>query len=299
METDFSEEEKDKIVLQIKPKLNADTAELDLIELKSQYLFCNLSSKSRRGLNFIDYYTLKERMETKGLKNVSFFEVYKNIDEYKKFPYILNAMDYYKIVESKKNEIQQIWRVYNLYYGCISVFKPITAMEIYNQFRPTSVLDFTMGWGGRLVGACCLNVPRYTGIDLNTHLKDGYDKMVQVLNKHSTTNIELHFENCLDFDYSNLEYDMVLTSPPYYNLEQYRGMKKMKPLEWNETFYRPIIKKTWEHLKSGGYYCLNVSTKIYKSVAKEVLGDAMHFIPLIISIRKNNYKEYIYVWKKE
>ena len=37
----------------------------------------------------------------------------------------------------------------------------------------------------------------------------------------STTKIRMYFEDATKFDYSKIEYDMVLTSPPYYALEKY------------------------------------------------------------------------------
>ena len=102
-------------------------------------------------------------------------------------------------------------------------------MELYSRFKPKSVLDFTMGWGGRLVGACALDVPNYIGIDSNKQLKEPYQRMVKLLNKLGTnTKINLMFKDALKVDYSKLDYDCVLTSPPYYNVEVYEGMLPKK-----------------------------------------------------------------------
>ena len=50
--------------------------------------------------------------------------------------------------------------------------------------------------------------------------------MVKLLNKLGTnTKIKLMFKDALKVDYSKLDYDCVLTSPPYYNVEVYEGMK--------------------------------------------------------------------------
>jgi hypothetical protein len=112
-----------------------------------------------------------------------------------------------------------------------------------------------------------------------------------------------HIMSNLDkFDYSKLDYDMVFTSPPYYNLELYSGTKKRSKKEWEEDFYTPIFTNTFKYLKSGGFYCLNISQKIYNDIAKKILGEANELILLKKSPRfkkeKENYKEYIYVWKK-
>jgi len=118
----------------------------------------------------------------------------------------------------------------------------------------------------------------------------------------SKTEIELYFEDAVNFDYSKLDYDMVFTSPPYYNLELYSGTKKRSKKEWEEDFYTPIFTNTFKYLKNGGFYCLNISQKIYNDIAKKILGEANELILLKKSPRfkkeKENYKEYIYVWKK-
>ena len=57
-------------------------------------------------------------------------------------------------------------------------------MQIYNMYKPQSVLDFTMGWGGRLIGACAYNVPMYIGIDANKNLIEPYKKMIDDLATH-------------------------------------------------------------------------------------------------------------------
>lgn len=173
-------------------------------------------------------------------------------------------------------------------------------MEIYCKYKPHSVLDFTMGWGGRLVGACALNIPNYIGIDLNQNLKKPYEDMVKTLKEHSTTNISLYFKDALTIDYSKLKYDLVLTSPPYYNIEKYEGQKDRNIKEWNKDFYEPLFIKTWKNLQKGGFYCLNIPEIILNTVAIKILGKPNEYIPLykIKRTQTEKYKEYIYVWHK-
>jgi DNA modification methylase len=79
-----------------------------------------------------------------------------------------------------------------------------------------------MGWGGRLVGACIAGVPKYIGIDTNRNLEAPYKNMCEQLKKLSPcTDAQLLFVDALTVDYSAFEYDMVFTSPPYYNKEIY------------------------------------------------------------------------------
>jgi hypothetical protein len=157
-----------------------------------------------------------------------------------------------------------------------------------------------MGWGGRLVGACALDVPKYIGIDSNKNLERPYSLMKSFLTKHSSTDIDLRFQDALAVDYSTLTYDMVLTSPPYYNIEIYGNQKQQSRDEWDEKFYKPIFKSTFQYLQPGGHYCLNVPKDVYEHIALSMFGKPFAMIPLPKAKRSQSetYKEYIYVWRK-
>lgn len=150
----------------------------------------------------------------------------------------------------------------NRFNNAVVFFKPTTAKWLYKKFGATKVLDPTAGWGGRLLGAWALGID-YTGIDLNTGMKEAYDQMIDRL-PANTSNLTMMYGNCLDVDFSEIEYDMVLTSPPYVNLEMYENMSKF---ESNAAFYRdfliPLLNKCLAHIKTGGYVCFNISPKMY------------------------------------
>ena len=269
---------------------------------------CDLKGKeiSRIGNNTVNKFTLEERLNTIGNKGVSFFDVWKNhIILKKQYPYLQQMVNYYKNHKINISEIKMWVRIFNLYYGSISIFKPLTAMDIYCKYKPTSILDFTMGWGGRLVGACALDIPKYTGIDYNDRLIIPYKKLTTFMQENSKTKIKTYFEDALTIDYSKIDYDMVLTSPPYYNIEIYGGQenttqKQYTKDEWDIHFYIPIIEKTFKYLKKGGHYCLNIPVELYERVAKKILGKPNEKILLVKSKRlkgeKEKYHEYIYVW---
>ena len=258
----------------------------------------DLSAHSRVGNLVVDAFTLGERLHTKGRMNINFYTFWRDRKEYQKLPYVKKTLKYYGT--RKISEIRKMKYIFNLYFSSIAIFKPTIAMEIYCKYKPRSVLDFTMGWGGRLVGACALNIEKYIGVDINKHLEPGYRKMCEFLQQKSTTKIELLFQDALTVDYSQLDYDLVLTSPPYYDLEKYRYLKTKTKEEWNQEFYRPLFERTWTGLKSG-HYCLNVPIEIYESICVPMWGKALE-IPLKKVQRVNsdakNYKEFIYVWKK-
>jgi len=290
--------EKLEIVRKLKPKLTKEIAVKDFENLKE--IGCDHKSGSTVGNDFVDFYTLPERLETLSKKGFNFYDFWNSKSSYMKKTYIKKILKYYKENDPNRNEHQVWFRIFNLYMGAISIFKPIMAMHIYCMFKPTSILDMTMGWGGRLVGACALDIPNYTGIDLNYNLKKPYEMMCEELNKHSKTKIKLYFQDALTFDYSKIKYDMVLTSPPYYNIELYSGTKQMTEDEWNNKFYMPLFEKSYKYLSNGGHYCLNIPQSVYNDVAVKVLGKAKYFVPMYKMQRKKGeqYKEYIYVWVK-
>jgi 16S rRNA G966 N2-methylase RsmD len=271
-----------------------DYEHLQQIDLK------NVSNETRIGNKFIDHFTFLQRLETISKKGMNYFDFLQDT-EYHKKKYIKKLLDY------QKGDDKQValYRVFKLHCGSIGLFKPLNAMDVFHRFKPQSVLDFCMGWGSELVGACALNVPNFIGIDLNKRLKEPCLRMAKLLKQLGTqTKIKLMFKDALKVDYSKLEYDMVLTSPPYYNVEIYEGTSVKTEEEWEQEFYIPLFTDTYKHLKKGGHYALNVPQKIYESVCLDLFGPAKIKIPLKKKARpknkytKKDYGEYIYVWIK-
>ena len=261
----------------------------------------NISSRCRTGNNIVDYFTFTERLNTKGKYDINFFEFITNIDEFKKKKFIANMLKYYEDVKNKnktKNNYTVLKEVYNICISAINIFRPLVAMEIYAKYNPKRVLDFTCGWGGRLVGACALNIPNYIGIDINTNLLNSYLEMKSFFNNVSETNVDIFFENAAEFDYSQINYDMVLTSPPYYFLEKYSNNKTYNNSknEMKNKFYIPVFSNTYKYLQQGGNYCLNINKEIYEDICVPLFGVATDIMPLKKSKRQNNYEEFIYVW---
>jgi hypothetical protein len=174
-------------------------------------------------------------------------------------------------------------------------FKPSVALLVYKHPRAPSlntldILDPTMGWGGRLFSAAALGARSYTGIDLNKNLETGYDGIREFLSGEGCpTRVECFFTDAITFDYSQLEYNMVFTSPPYYNTEIYSGMTRLATKKkWNEEFYKPLFSNTMKHLSVGGVYCLNVPEEVYDNVCVPLLGEACDRILMTLSSRTQN-----------
>jgi hypothetical protein len=270
---------------------------LKLKEIAKNPKLCNGDKNTNKyGNKLINKFTLLERLSTKGRNGYSFFDLYHNKQYLLTKKYVLNLYKYYYNRNKNANDIKFIADLMGLYFGRPHIFRPTIAMQIYCMYKPTSILDMTMGWGGRLVGACALDIKKYTGIDLNKNLKIPYKNMVKILEPLCNTEIELYFEDALNFNYGNYFYDLVLTSPPYYNIELYGNQKQKTNDDWNNNFYIPLIKKSFNGLHNGGHYCLNIPIYLYENIAVPLLGDAEQMIPLTITKRhdihtKKKYKE--------
>ena len=262
------------------------------------------NKRCRVGNNFVDFFTFRERLETRGKYNINFYDFITNIEEFKKKKFIQTMLTYYETTKNArglKNEYIVLKEVYNICISAINIFRPLIAVEVYQRFKPTRILDFSAGWGGRAVGAAVCNIS-YFGIDINAGLHDPYNKMSAFLNSNTSSSlINLLIADAVSFDYSTIVpgYDMVFTSPPYYFIEKYSHNKSyMSKDDMDQKFYIPIFSNTYKNLLPGGHFVLNVNKEIYERVCLALFGPAEQIMNCKKSKRQNDYREMIYIWKK-
>lgn len=265
------------------------------------------SPYSRIGNKIVDYFTFTQRLETKGKYNCNYFDFLQNLETFKQKKFIQNMITYYKNVKNKnnkKNEFTVYKEIYNICISSINILRPLYCIEIYLKYKAKNVLNFCSGWGGTLVSACALNLNTYTGIDINTNLKIPYENMISFLKNESnpykcSTEIKMYYEDASLFDYTKINYDFVLSSPPYYFLEKYENNNcYSSKKEMNEKFYIPLFKNSYQSLSLGGTYIINICREVYENVLKPLLGDANEIIPYKKSKKQNNYVEMVYIWYK-
>ena len=185
----------------------------------------------------------------------------------------------------------------NRFNNAVVFFKATTAKYIYKKYGAKKVLDPTAGWGGRMLGAWALGID-YTGYDTNEALIPAYEGMVDALTD-TGSNLDMNFEDCLAADFSKLDYDFVLTSPPYVNLEVYQGMT---PFASDEAFYKkfliPLLNKCLAHIKPGGRVCFNISPKMYADLQTHGYRAADEEEDLLQQKRLGKDKgDKIYIWR--
>jgi len=281
---------------------------LEVVDREMNQLFeigptaCTIGPRSRLGNSIVDYFTFVQRLETKGKYDASFFDFLQNIEEFKKKKFIQTMLTYYRDVKNKngtKNEYIVLKEVYNICISAINIMRPLNCMEIYTKYKGKRVLNFCAGWGGSMVAAAALQLEAFYGVEINTDLKEPYQKMATYLNNKSPTKIEFFIENALNVDYSLMNYDLVFASPPYYMLEKYpHNLKFESKREMDQNFYKPLFEATYNGLQIGGHYIINICKEVYEKVLLEILGPAHESFPLKKSKRQNDYTEMVYVWLK-
>ena len=204
-----------------------------------------------------------------------------------------------------------VFECFRINLGSIVMFKSTTAKYLYKKYSVKSVLDPTAGWGGRMLGAWALGI-NYTGIDTNTNMKSAYDRMMKYLSNYSEFNnplieekqsgkLEMIWQSALDVDFSELEYDFVLTSPPYVNLEIYEHMAVW---DSDEAFYKgffiPIWQKCVDNIQAEGHVCFNISPKMYDDAVAHglpVCDDEEDLRQQMGQQTGKKKQDKIYIWK--
>lgn len=219
------------------------------------------------GNNFLYHFQLKNLLKCRREKRKTIYEIAKDPAEWSKLIEQTRKKD-----RGGKSAAANVFECYRINNGSIVMFKATTAKYVYTKYGAKKVLDPTAGWGGRLLGAWAKNID-YTGIDTNLSLKPAYDEMLTLLNSQvgyfeTASNLQMIWESCLNVDYSQIDYDFVLTSPPYINMEVYEYMEEWKT---KDLFYKDFLLPLWEKCITGtksGTICLNISPKMYDEFLK-------------------------------
>ncbi len=278
----------------------------------------DFNSKSLFGNRAVDYGTEKMRKQTK-YRNKSHYERWKDKvarGKVIKFAKRLYNQKYKRTIDSS------IRGAIELQWGSVNTMRPAAAACSYKKNKATKVLDFTAGWGARLIAAMAMDID-YTGIDANVALKPGYDKIIKTLQPYSKSKVKMIFKKAETVKISKIKYDFVFTSPPYEYLEVYenmenyekKGEKVKQPyssskikIDDSEKFYDefmiPTLKEIYKHLPKGKHICLNMPdimyTKIKKKWKKADKKDVYSIAGRVGGPEdfKRLEKEQIFCWKK-
>ena len=174
-------------------------------------------------------------------------------------------------------------------------FPPLTARYLYEKYtdhieqdEPLNIYDPSSGWGGRILGAMSsLKRIHYIGTDPNTdnfidelgitryeYVADFFNNKALETNsfweeEQNTFHIfqegSEHIGNHPDFQRYKGKLDMVFTSPPYFDREQYSTDEeqsyKAYPQydDWRDNFLKPTLTNAYESLRNDRYLLWNIA----------------------------------------
>ncbi len=198
-----------------------------------------------------------------------------------------------------------VYECHRINNGSIVFFKSSTAKYIYKKFNAKNVLDPTAGWGGRMLAAMSLGI-NYTGYDTNVNMREAYFNMMDIP-PSPRPHIRMCWKNCLegdftDKDFTGRDFDLVLTSPPYGNMELYEHMAPWKnDDEYYTTFLVPLMKKLFAETNCP--ICINISPRIYHKLVSPLNNYGVRECDEQIDLRQQLGKQYktksqdfIYCW---
>ena len=169
--------------------------------------------------------------------------------------------------------------------------RPLVAAAIYRRFAPHTgavVFDPCAGWGGRLLGAAMAgNVSTYIACEPSSATHAGLSKLATLLHDHwrrvsaassltadpgprpaavCTMNIDLMRRGAEETPLPPNSIDLVLTSPPYFNLELYTAgeasqshVKFPTASWWERHFLGALMAHAFVALRPGCLALINVA----------------------------------------
>jgi hypothetical protein len=168
--------------------------------------------------------------------------------------------------------------------GNVTKYRAVTAKAIVKFYAAKRVLDPCIGWGGRMLGALAADpATEYVGCepDVNT-----FNALVEIaMDRDPATRRRATIHNAPAETFLPTlpasSFNMVLTSPPYFNLELYtagiQSVDRYKTWDsWVAEWLTPVIGASLTALKPTGTSCWSV--KNFKSDGKYPLADEVERI---------------------
>jgi 16S rRNA G966 N2-methylase RsmD len=150
-----------------------------------------------------------------------------------------------------------------------SQFPPNIALSVYQYFKATHVLDPFAGWGDRCIAAMALGI-HYTGIDSNINLEPCYNNMISFFQPHTSSDIHMHYENMDNVDWSDVPYDLVFSSPPFWeNRSRLFDVYHHIPVTEYTTFI-DMLSRMFTRIKPGTWIALHIPEHMYTDLSRTV-----------------------------
>ena len=143
-----------------------------------------------------------------------------------------------------------------------TMYRPQMAKMVVTNLGAKRVLDPCAGWGGRMLGSVAAGA-EYVAFEPNTETYESLLKLIKFLGIEDK--VRIIKDSALEMDkYDIGEFDLILTSPPYFDLEVYshEDTQSIKGCDtysmWVNNFLKPLIELSISHMKQNGWSCWNV-----------------------------------------
>lgn len=143
-----------------------------------------------------------------------------------------------------------------------TMYRPQMAKMVVTNLGAKRVLDPCAGWGGRMLGSVAAGA-EYVAFEPNTETYESLLKLIKLLGIEDK--VRIIKDSALEMDkYDIGEFDLILTSPPYFDLEVYshEDTQSIKGCDtysmWVNNFLKPLIELSISHMKQNGWSCWNV-----------------------------------------
>jgi 16S rRNA G966 N2-methylase RsmD len=144
-----------------------------------------------------------------------------------------------------------------------TMYRPQMAKMLVSNLGGVKVFDPCAGWGGRMLGSIAAGAELYTAFEPNTETYKNLLRLVSFLEIQDK--VLIYNDSALNmgkYDINNI--DIVLTSPPYFDLEVYThedtqsitGCTSYR--DWVDKFLEPLVVGALSTLKLNGWSCWNV-----------------------------------------
>ncbi len=261
-EYDLNERKRDWGSLLLKTTLeNGDILEID--------------ARSRPGHKIIDFH-MPHFWDVKNYKGISVRDVFtqENLEKALLANLMMHSTPY-------PTEIRRMLIAY-AGLGNVTKYRTVTSKAIVQYFKAKRVLDPCAGWGGRMLG--CLAAGKdtyYCGCEPDENTCNGLMNILsdEAIPAEDTNRADIWndpAEVILPTLQRQEKFDMVLTSPPYFNLELYtsgdQSTNHYKTWDdWVNKWLKPVILGCLACLKEEGTSCWSV--KNFTSDKKYPLAD--------------------------
>lgn len=173
-----------------------------------------------------------------------------------------------------------------------NLFKITTAAFVYKFFNAEHILDFSAGWGDRLLAACALNI-NYFGIDPNGNNTSAYTKIIKTIGQINKQTVIKSGSEYLPTSYLNKRtekyglFNLIFTSPPYFTYETYALSNQSvityidNVVNWTVYFLYITLIKLLKYLSDDGHLVLYIQDVPDMQICSQIILFMLSYYPNI------------------